>query len=77
MKRTLPNILVFLVILMMNVTALAGPIRLRLPDTTAMEKDTIRFPVMVDSTLSGEDVLSFQLQITFNASLLEIGRAHV
>ena len=36
MKRTLPNILVFLVILMMNVTALAGPIRLRLPDTTAM-----------------------------------------
>jgi len=72
MKRTLPNILVFLVILMMNVSALAGPIRLRLPDTTAMEKDTIRFPVMVDSTLSGEDVLSFQLQITFNASLLEV-----
>ena len=72
MKKILRYNLVFLVILIMNVSTMAGPIRLRLPDTTAMEKDTISYPVMVDSTFSGENVLSFQLQITYNANLLEV-----
>jgi uncharacterized protein YjdB len=72
MEKILRYNLVILVILIVNTSLLAGPVRLRLPDTTAMEKDTISYPVMVDSTLTGENVLSFQLQITYSESLLEV-----
>ena len=72
MTKILRYNLVLLVILMMNLSSVAGPIRLRLPDTTAMEKDTISYPVIVDSTLTGENVLSFELRITYSANLLEV-----
>ena len=51
-------------------TATATIIGLRIPDTTAVVGDTINIPVYVDSSLTGENVYSYQLQISFDANLL-------
>mgnify|MGYP006282890201 CR=1 FL=1 len=50
----------------------AGPIGLSLPDTSATEKDTVSIPVLVDSSMTGEGVVSFQMEITYDASYLEV-----
>ena len=40
-------------------------IRLRIPDTTAMKGSIIDIPVYADSSLTGKNVLSFQIQINY------------
>ena len=44
---------------------------LRIPDTTSFAGDTIEIPVYVDDDLTGLNVLSFQLEISFTAACLE------
>ena len=45
----------------------ANDIQVRIPDTNAVVGDTILIPVYVDSTLTGENVFSYQLQLQFNS----------
>jgi len=44
---------------------------LRLPDTTAVEGDILDIPVYVDNDLTGMNVISYQLEISFNSVYLE------
>lgn len=50
----------------------AGPIGLSIPDTALTEKDTVSIPVHVDSSLTGEQVVSFQMELTFDEAYLEM-----
>lgn len=50
----------------------AQSIGLSLPDTSGVETDTLRYPVQVDSSLTGENVLSYQIGLEFNSSYFEI-----
>jgi hypothetical protein len=50
----------------------ADPIGLRIPDTTAVSGEYINIPIYVDSNLTDEGVLSYQLQISFDAALLRV-----
>jgi hypothetical protein len=45
----------------------AADILVRIPDTTAVVGDTISIPVYVDSSLTGNNVYSYQLQLAFNS----------
>src|SRR6056297_348295 len=47
-------------------------IRLRIPDSSAVEKDTIVLPIYVDSSLTGHNVMSFQLDISYNNNYLKV-----
>ncbi|NOZ08944.1 MAG: hypothetical protein GXO91_08745 [FCB group bacterium] len=50
----------------------ADPIALRIPNNlTAVAGDIIDIPVYADSSFTGEDVLSYQLQINYNGSILQ------
>ncbi len=55
----------------------AEPIQLRLPDTSAVVGEILDLPIYVDSSLSGESVLAYQLQISFNGSLLQVTEVSV
>jgi hypothetical protein len=55
----------------------AEPIGLRLPDTSAVVGETLDLPVYVDSSLSGESVLAYQLRISFDDSLLQVAGVSV
>lgn len=46
-------------------------IRLRLPDTTLLVGSSVWLPVYVDSSLTGRQVYSFQVQLLHNASYLQ------
>ncbi len=48
----------------------ASDIQVRIPDTTCAVGDTILIPVYVDSTLTGENVYSYQLQLQFNSGYI-------
>jgi len=63
------KLLLYLCILCSAVNLNATVIGLRIPDTTAIVGDTINIPVYADSSLTGENVYSYQLQISF-ANLL-------
>ncbi len=60
----------FLCVFLISVNLHANDIGLRIPDTTAVVNDIIYIPVYVDSSLTGENVYSYQLQISFYASRL-------
>ena len=64
------KLLLYLCILCSTANLNASVIGLRIPDTTAVVGDTINIPVYADSSLTGENVYSYQLQISFNAELL-------
>ncbi len=51
-------------------TAQAQPLLVRMPDTTAAIGDFIDIPVYADSSLSGHNILSYQLKIYFNSTKL-------
>ncbi len=48
----------------------AQSIRLRMPDTTALVGSTFWLPVFVDSTFTGRNVLSYQIQLNYTSSHL-------
>ena len=48
----------------------AQQIRLRIPDSNVLINDVFDVPVYVDSSLTGKNVTSYQLQISFNSSRL-------
>ena len=50
----------------------ADPIGLRLPDTNAVVLESLDLPVYVDSSLTGASVLAYQLQISFDAALIQV-----
>nr|NQU93936.1 T9SS type A sorting domain-containing protein [Bacteroidota bacterium] len=51
-----------------------GQVQLRLPDTTVVAGTTVNIPVYVDSSLTGLNVFSYQLQVSFyNNRLNPIG----
>jgi len=68
-KTYLTGLLLFLVL---GANLQAGTIGLSIPDTSATDKDTVNIPVRVDSSMTGEDVVSFQMELTYDASYLEI-----
>jgi len=60
----------FLCVFLISANLYANDIGLRIPDTTAVVNDILYIPVYVDSSLTGENVYSYQLQISFYSSLL-------
>ena len=50
--------------------ATAQSIRLRLPDTTALVGSSFLLPVYVDSSFTGRNVISYQVQLSYTASHL-------
>jgi hypothetical protein len=56
-----------LLLLFGGATALAQPLQLRLPDTTARVGTSFLMPVYVDSNLTGRGVLSYQIELSYNA----------
>ncbi|GEM_PF-2464814 len=71
MKNITISILGLIILMSLAGPVKAGPIGLRLPDTTATEHDTIRIPVWVDSSMTGENVVAYQVEISHNPSYLE------
>ena len=53
-------------------TLSAQSIGLRFPDTTMVQGDTIVLPLYVDSTLTGEEVYSFNLDVRFSSTYFEL-----
>ncbi|MCK4654156.1 MAG: T9SS type A sorting domain-containing protein [Candidatus Cloacimonetes bacterium] len=45
-------------------------IGLRIPDTTAVVGDIINIPVYADTSLTGENIYSYQLQISFETNII-------
>lgn len=58
-------------ILGMHATAEAGPVRLAFRSATVVGGTTFLVPVHVDSSLTGLNVISYQLDISFNSTYLE------
>ncbi len=48
----------------------ATVIGLRIPDTTAVVGDIINIPVYADTSLTGENIYSYQLQISFETNII-------
>ena len=71
MKKIESHIILFIALLVFSAYAKAGPVRLRLPDTTATERDTVTLPVFVDSPLTDSNVVAYQLEISFSSYYLE------
>ena len=69
MRIKIKSLLYFSIILI-AVHLNATDIGIRIPDTTAVVNDIIDIPVYVDSSLTGENVYSYQLQISFYSSRL-------
>jgi hypothetical protein len=51
------------------------PIRLTFQDTTVASGTVLRYPIYVDSSLSGYSVSAYQIEFTYNASLLKFDSA--
>ncbi|MCD4797152.1 MAG: hypothetical protein K8R49_08295 [Candidatus Cloacimonetes bacterium] len=68
--RTKIKRLLYFCIILIAVSLNATDIGIRIPDTTAVVNDIIDIPVYVDSSLTGESVYSYQLQISFYSSYL-------
>jgi len=67
--------LVFIVAL---VTSISGdPIGLRIPDTTAVLGEFVNIPIFTDTNLTNERVYSYQLQISYDADLLQVNSVDV
>ena len=59
-----------LLMMVLGISLQAQTIQMRIPDLTATNGDVIDIPVYVDNSLSGLNVFSYQLQISYNANLL-------
>jgi hypothetical protein len=70
MKSYLNKLLFFLFLYTFVHPLTAQPIRLSMPDTTGVNGDTITIPVYVDSSLTGYNVVSYQLQINYTSTIL-------
>jgi hypothetical protein len=57
------NKIIFLFLLLPVI--MAGQVQVRLPDTTVVAGTTVKIPVYVDNSLTGLNVFSYQLQISF------------
>ncbi|MCK4312581.1 MAG: hypothetical protein KAW88_07585 [Candidatus Cloacimonetes bacterium] len=75
--RTKIKLLLYFGMIFIAVNLYATDIGIRIPDTTAVVNDIIDIPVYVDSSLTGESVYSYQLQINFNSSLLSADSASI
>jgi hypothetical protein len=69
MKRFITGFLVILACCL-QLTAKGQSIGLRIPDTTLQVGNSVWLPVYVDSSLSGRQVFSFQIQLLHNTSYL-------
>ena len=57
-------------------SVMAGiPIRLSFRDTTIASGATIKYPLYVDSSLSGYTITAYQLEFTYNSSLFQFDNA--
>lgn len=65
MKKTIINTII-LCCWAFSATTLAQSIGLRFPDTSMVQGDTIVLPLIVDSTLTGEEVYAFNLEISYD-----------
>ena len=66
------KVLLFLLFLMLTGGYLqAQTIAMRIPDTTVVSGSTIDLPVYADNTLTGNNVISYSLQLTFNQASLQ------
>ena len=70
MKHINQYLIMLISFLVFTSTLQAGPVGLRIPDTTATEKDTISIPVIVDTTITDSNVVAYQLDITYNNDYL-------
>jgi len=71
MKKNKSYLILLILLLVLTESLLAFPVRLRIPDTLAVAKDTIDIPVLVDSTITDSNVVSYQLEISYNANRLK------
>lgn len=69
MKRRLTQLaFVLAALLLFGAESKAGPIRLAFRDTTLVGGTTFDYAIYVDSSLTGLNVSSYQLEFTFNSS---------
>jgi len=61
-----------LLILLADLPLRAQVIGMRVPDSTVTSGDLIDVPVYADNTLTGNNVLSYALQLSFNQSYLQV-----
>ncbi|MEX0845793.1 MAG: cohesin domain-containing protein [Balneolaceae bacterium] len=69
MRRTIKHFCLVLIGVLVSIPVLAQ-IQFSIPDTNAVDGDTLLIPVNVDSSLTGSNVLSFQLQLNYSNYLL-------
>ncbi len=70
MKRLICFLVVFAAVAVQAVAA--EPIRLALKDTTVLRGSTFLYPVLVDSSLTGLNVTSYELDITYDPNAFRI-----
>ena len=61
-----------MILLLLAANVKAGPIKVRIPDTTMMVFDTIDIPVYADSSFTGNNVVAYQFDLTFTDTRAEI-----
>ncbi len=72
MKPRLKHLLIASVLMLVSFASLeAGPVRLAFRNATVVGGTTFLVPVYVDSSLTGLNVISYQLDLSFNSSYLE------
>jgi hypothetical protein len=72
MKLFLNKLYILLILCFTLHTVSALPIRLSIHDTTGVNSQTIVIPVYVDSSLTGHNAVSYQLQINFPSNILTL-----
>ncbi len=75
--RTKIKWFLYFCIMLIAINVNATDIGMRIPDSTMVIYETIDIPVYVDSSLTGEGVYSYQLQISFNSSRLSADSAFI
>jgi len=71
MKKYIIHTFLLLMVLA-NVSSQAQTIGMRVPDSTVVSGNNIDIPVFADNTLTGNNVLSYVLQLAFNQSYLQV-----
>ncbi|MCD4788583.1 MAG: Ig-like domain-containing protein, partial [Bacteroidales bacterium] len=76
MKRIKYIIVLLMMFLLVN-NIKADPIQVRIPDSTKTVNDFVDMPILIDSSLTGENVYSYQFYITYTSSRLSFVSAEV
>ena len=71
MKTNKSYLILLILLLAFTKSMLAFPVGLRIPDTSVVAKDTIDIPVLLDSTITDSNVVSYQLDISYDANRLK------